>query len=183
LALAKKRADVYGLTDRITFYHADVEKLSDYVPIKTYDLIYSFGVIHHTPHPGSAIKQIKKYMDKNTLLKIMVYNRMSLKALMILLTYGKGRFWDFDKYIADHSEAQTGCPVTYSYTKNSIKKLLKGFRIIDSYYEHIFPYSIAEYKKWEYKKVWYFRFMPNSIFHGLEKLFGWHLCVTAQLER
>src|SRR5271165_5918858 len=51
LSLARKRAEVFGLEDRIRFVQADAEHLSDYVPAEPYDLIYSFGVIHHTPHP------------------------------------------------------------------------------------------------------------------------------------
>ena len=52
LALAQKRAEVFGLINNITFYQANAEQLSDYVPVERCDLVYSFGVIHHTPHPS-----------------------------------------------------------------------------------------------------------------------------------
>jgi 2-polyprenyl-3-methyl-5-hydroxy-6-metoxy-1,4-benzoquinol methylase len=52
LALAKQRFKVYGLTG--TFYLGSAEDLPRVVPVKTYDLVYSFGVIHHTPHPQSV---------------------------------------------------------------------------------------------------------------------------------
>ena len=90
LALARRRAEVFGLSDGITFYQANAEKLSETVPVQEYDLIYSFGVIHHTPRPEVAIEQIKKYMNRDTLFKIMVYNRASWKVLWIVMTYGKG---------------------------------------------------------------------------------------------
>src|SRR5213080_2842306 len=51
LAIARERAQVYGLGDRIEFYAADAERLSAVVPPAPYDLVYSFGVVHHTPHP------------------------------------------------------------------------------------------------------------------------------------
>lgn len=181
LKLAKQRAKVFGLEDRITFFQANAEELSSVVPVESYDLIYSFGVIHHTPHPEAVIAQIKKYMSRDTTFKIMVYNRMSWKVLWIIMTYGKGRFWKLDEFIAKYSEAQTGCPVTYSYTKSSIKNLLKGFDVKKSYYDHIFPYSIPEYKQYIYKKVWYFNLMPDFIFRMFEKAAGWHLCVDAVL--
>jgi 2-polyprenyl-3-methyl-5-hydroxy-6-metoxy-1,4-benzoquinol methylase len=183
LAIAKKRAEVFGLEKNISFYQANAEILSETIPPPqdSYDLIYSFGVIHHTPNPENAIKQIRKYMDKNTVLKIMLYNKLSWKVLWILLTEGKLKFWKLNELIAKNSEAQTGCPVTYTYTKNSVRKFLSGFQISKSFYEHIFPYSIPEYKEYKYKKVWYFRIMPNFMFRILESLFGWHLCVEAKL--
>src|SRR5258705_7226884 len=51
LAVARQRADVFGLSDRIRFVEANAERLRDYVESAAYDLIYSFGVIHHSPRP------------------------------------------------------------------------------------------------------------------------------------
>ena len=59
IELARHRANVYGLEDRIQFHCADAEHLSDAIPAEPYDLVYSFGVIHHTPHPERAIRQIR----------------------------------------------------------------------------------------------------------------------------
>ena len=177
LSVARKRAEVLGLD--IKFYQADAEQLSNVVPVEEYDLVYSFGVIHHTPHPENVIRQIKKYLSENGTFKIMVYNRFSWKVLWILIKYGKGEYWKLDELIARYSEAQTGCPVTYSYSKTTIKTLLNGFDIKEAKVEHIFPYSIPEYKRGEYKKVWYFRLLPDGVFRCLEERLGWHLCVEA----
>jgi len=180
--LARKRAEVFNLADKINFYEVNAEKLSDFIPSQKYDLIYSFGVIHHSPHPGEIIRQIKEnFVEKGSTLKLMVYNRDSWKVLWIVLGYGKGQFWKKDELIARYSEAQTGCPVTYSYTKETIRDLLgDGFNITKSEYEHIFPYKISDYVNYSYVKEWYFRYLPESVFTKLEKKFGWHLCVTAK---
>lgn len=179
--IAKHRAEVFGLSDRITFYNANAEELSKTVPPEHYDLVYSFGVIHHTPHPERVIEEIKKhYVNENSTFKIMMYNRYSLKSLRIILTEGKGKFWQAEKLVATHSEAQTGCPVTYTYTHNSIKKLLKGFEITEEFVDHIFPYQIKHYVNYNYVKIWPYRFMPKFLFRLLEHFFGWHLCVTAK---
>src|SRR5260370_39913994 len=118
LGVARRRAEVFNLQDRIRFYQADAEHLSDYVPVEAYDLIYSFGVIHHTPHPDNVMEQLRRYLKPETTVKIMVYYRWSFKVFWILLGYGKGQFWKLDKLIATHSEAQTGCPVTYAYSRS-----------------------------------------------------------------
>src|SRR5271154_2786423 len=41
LAMARQRAEVFHLQDRIRFIQADAEHLADYVPVEPYDLIYS----------------------------------------------------------------------------------------------------------------------------------------------
>lgn len=177
IKLAKIRARVYE-QNNIIFHHANVERLSREIPVEEYDLIYSFGVLHHTPNPGMAISELKKFMGKHTELRIMVYHHDSFKAIGAQLRHP---FWAADKAIAMHSEAQTGCPVTYSYTTESVKRLLTGLAVIDMSIEHIFPYIVPLYKRYEYKKVWYFRILPQWLFRALERRFGWHLCVTACL--
>jgi len=171
LELAKRRAVVFDLGN-IEFYQADAENLQDVVPIQKYDLVYSFGVIHHTPHPENILKAIMPYIDNNSTVKIMVYHKLSWKVFWILMKYGKGAFWKLDFLIAKYSEAQTGCPITYSYTKKSAGDLMKGFRFVHYRVEHIFPYSIPEYRQNVYKKVWYFRYLPDSFFHWLETKIG-----------
>src|SRR5579871_4908200 len=146
LEVARQRARVFGLDDRVTFFQANAEKLSDFVPPEPYDLVYSFGVIHHTPHPDSVLEEIRKFVTPESTLKIMVYNRWSWKVLWILFVYGKGQFWKLNRLIADYSEAQTGCPVTYSYSRSSGRRWLEshGFRVTQVTVDHIFPYSIPE---------------------------------------
>jgi hypothetical protein len=98
-----------------------------------------------------------------------------------MLTHGQGQFWKLDRWIAEHSEAQTGCPVTYSYTKKTVKDLIgEGFEIKENYVEHIFPYRIKDYVKYQYVKEWHWRILPQGVFRQLEKKLGWHLCVTAK---
>jgi 2-polyprenyl-3-methyl-5-hydroxy-6-metoxy-1,4-benzoquinol methylase len=182
LEVARKRAEVFGMTDRIRFCSGNAEELMSFVPADTYDLIYSFGVIHHTPHPERVLQQIHHYTRPGSIIKIMVYHRCSWKVLSILLSYGKGQFWRLNDLIAKHSEAQTGCPVTYTYTRQEGRNLLElnGFHIKELYVEHIFPYRIADYAQYRYMKVWYLRYLPHPLFRCLEKRFGWHLCITAE---
>lgn len=181
MALAKKRAEVFGLSDKIRFFHGNAEQLSDFVPVEKYDLIYSFGVIHHTPHPEAVLEQLRQYAGPGTTLKIMVYHHRSWKVGGILLGEGKGQFWKLRELVAKNSEAQTGCPVTYTYTRAEGRALLEqhGFRVTDVGVEHIFPYRIADYVKYRYVRNWYFRWMPEVMYRALERKLGWHLLLTA----
>jgi ubiquinone/menaquinone biosynthesis C-methylase UbiE len=182
LALARKRAVVYGFQENVQFYEANAERLTETVPVESYDLIYSFGVLHHTPHPEQAFDELRKYAKPGTTLKVMMYHTVSWKVFWVVLTYGRGRFWDWKRIVASNSEAQTGCPVTYTYTTRELTKLLerRGFRVRDSRVEHIFPYRIRDYVQYRYKKEWYFAWMPRVLFNWLQRRLGWHLCVTAE---
>jgi hypothetical protein len=112
----------------------------------------------------------------------MVYHRHSWKVLWILLTNGKGQFWRSAELVAQNSEAETGCPITYTYTRRSARLLFegRGFRVKEILVDHIFPYRIPDYVKYQFVREWYFRWMPPALFSDLERTLGWHLCVTAE---
>lgn len=182
VALAQQRARLLGLEDRITFYVADAERLTEVVPAEPYDLIYSFGVIHHTPHPQRVIDGIREcYVHDDSVLKVMLYHRRSWKVFRVLATEGKGAFWKLDELVARNSEAQTGCPVTYTYTRREAERLLRGFDVTDADVDFIFPYRVSDYIEYQYVKGWPFRAMPAAVFRSLERVAGWHLCLTARV--
>jgi 2-polyprenyl-3-methyl-5-hydroxy-6-metoxy-1,4-benzoquinol methylase len=184
IKVAEQRAAVFGLSDHITFYSGNAEMLASFVPVQPHELIYSFGVIHHSPHPERILEQARAYARPGTTLKVMVYNRRSWKVFWMILKYGKGDFRKTRKLIAEHSEAQFGSPVTYAYTKLELQKMLgrHGFRVTDIFVDHIFPWRIADYVEYRYVKVWYFRWLPERLFRRLERVLGWHLCATAIYE-
>lgn len=184
LRLARRRAETFGLADRISFYEADAERLSSIVPPQPFDLVYSFGVIHHTPNPERVLAEVRQhFVQSNTTLKIMVYHRHSWKVLWILLREGRGQFWRLEELIARNSEAASGCPITYTYTRRGVRSLVEnaGFSVSNVEVEHIFPYRVSDYVAYRYVWDWHFRWMPRSWFRWLERRFGWHLCVTASV--
>jgi len=167
LEIAKKRFEVYNQSGK--FYLGNAEELSSFVHIEIYDLIYSFGVIHHSPHPEKIVSQIKKYMNENSVLKIMLYAKDSWKNYMI------------DAGL-DQPEAQYGCPIANTYTKQDVVKLLDGYEVLSIEQDHIFPYQVEPYKLGEYIKQPWFDVMPTEMFETLEKNLGWHLLITAKLK-
>lgn len=179
--VAAQRMDVYGVSQAVRFQVADAERLTASVPPEPYDLIYLFGVLHHTPHPDQLLEQLAAYRRPGTTLKLMVYHRYAAKVWWILWAFGGGRFWDLDRIVARHSEARTGCPVTYTFSRRSIRTLLQrhGWRVDELWVDHIFSYRIADYVQYRYVKPWHLRWIPPAAFHWLERRLGWHLCVTA----
>jgi SAM-dependent methyltransferase len=181
LALCKKRFEVMGL--KATFHQGNAECLPEIVPPQPFDLVYSFGVIHHTPRPEQVIAHIRQhYIGPGSELRLMLYSKWCWKTLWIVASYGKGAFWKAPELIATHSEAQTGCPVTYTYSFNELRLgLLKDFVVTSLEKDHVFPYVIEKYVKYEYERMWYFRWMPPGLFRWFEHRAGWHTLIKATL--
>jgi len=180
LSVARRRAEVLGVKG-IRFVRADVENLRAALPPEPYDLVYSFGVLHHTPHPDVALDEIRHYFGPAGTLKVMMYHRHSWKVLAMVARHGKGAFWSVDRIVARYSEAQIGSPVTYTFTKRELQALLErhGYHVENLFVEHIFPWRISDYVRYQYTMVWYFRILPRPVFRWLERRLGWHLCATA----
>lgn len=167
LKLTQKRFEVYGFQG--SFYLGNAEQLSTFLPEGSkFDLVYSFGVIHHSPNPSKIVEQIANHMHQDSILKIMLYAKNSWKAFMIEDGF-------------DQPEAQFGCPIAFTYTKQEVQKLLgEHYEIIEIYQDHIFPYEVEAYKRGKYVKQPWFDKMPELMFKSLEKHLGWHMLITAK---
>lgn len=167
LKLARKRFEVFGLKGG--FYSGNAEELSKFLPVETYDLVYSFGVIHHAPNPDRIVAEVRKYMGRSSEFRLMLYARNSWKNIMIESGF-------------DQPEAQSGCPIAFTYTHDEVRTLMQGYEVTDIRQEHIFPYVIEKYVKHEYELQPWFKAMPKEMFRALEKSLGWHTLIRAQLK-
>ena len=166
LKISEQRFRVYSL--RGEFLEGNVETIAESLSNRTFDLIYSFGVLHHTPNILNALVQIRTLCHKRTEFKFMVYAKNSWKSALIEIDL-------------DQPEAKFGCPIANVYSKEEIYKLMSisGFKCLEIGQRHIFPYKVDKYVKYEYEKEEWFRVMPKSMFSKLEKVLGWHLLVKA----
>lgn len=165
LDLARQRFELFGLTGKLL--ESNAEDLEAIAAEESFDLIYSFGVIHHTPHPRAVIESARRVIRRDGLLKIMLYARHSWKAIMIAEGF-------------DQPEAQSGCPIALTYDRNDVEELLGGyFAIQDIRQAHIFPYVVEDYVKYRYTKQPWFEALPPDMFAALERHLGWHLLITA----
>jgi ubiquinone/menaquinone biosynthesis C-methylase UbiE len=181
LDICKERFKVFGL--EANFICGDVERLSDFLELQDFDLIYSFGVIHHTPNPSSAFKEISKFMNKNTELRIMLYSKISYKLFWVMMENNIKEMNNMDNLIRKNAEAQFDCPVAYTYTFDEINQLLNdvGIKVEKIWKDHIFSYDIENYKKNIYIKDRYWKNVDEKLFQQFEKELGWHTMVIGKI--
>ena len=161
IKIARQRLDIFHLNGTL-----EINNIEEMIKNNNqYDLIYSFGVLHHTPDIKKAIENIYNMLKDNGEFKLMLYAKNSWKNYSIN-----------DKL--DQYEAQSNVPIAYTYSNDDIYKLLEKFFNIKIIQTHIFPYKINEYKNYEYVKENYFECMSKELFECLEKNLGWHLCIT-----
>jgi SAM-dependent methyltransferase len=166
LSLARRRFAVYGLHGE--FLCENAEALARVLPAALFDLVYSFGVIHHTPNPRAVIENARTLVKPDGELRMMLYATHSWKSIMIEEGF-------------DQPEAQSGCPIALTYTAESVRDLVAGlFDVVDIRQAHIFPYVVEHYINYEYVPQPWFKAMPPELFQALQRHLGWHLLITAK---
>lgn len=187
LNICKERFKVYNLNAR--FYLGNAENLINFLPFDTYDLIYSFGVIHHTPRPEKVFEQITYYMSNNTELRVMLYSKISWKLFWILLEQNKSNKDDInlnnlESIVKNNAEAQYGCPVAYTYTFEEIQNMISPFKLVinNIWKDHIFMYDIEKYKNHEYVLDKYWTGVSQEWKDIFCQQLGWHTLFIAKLQ-
>jgi ubiquinone/menaquinone biosynthesis C-methylase UbiE len=166
LDLARKRFDIYGLKGR--FILCNAEHLADHVERSHFDLVYSFGVIHHSPNQRAIVEEIRRVIRKDGEFRCMLYAKNSWKDIMIDAGF-------------DQPEAQCGCPIATTYTVEMVHTLYKDlFEVVSLSQAHIFPYVVEKYVTYEYELQPWFRAMPAEMFAALEQRLGWHMLIVGR---
>ena len=175
LKIARKRiclhrdsvcAPLFWNGNAVQLYWMDAERDLPWSQLSDgYALVYSFGVLHHTPNPLAVLIKARARMADYGELRIMVYALWSIKFLL-----------------GEQPEAQAGCPIAERYTACSIRALLKqaGFDVVSIQKRHIFPYRVKDYIEYRYVKRWGYRYLPAWAMRWLESILGDHLLVVAR---
>jgi len=183
LNLCKKNFEVHGLSG--TFFQGNIEELDTILPesyLNSFDLVYSFGVIHHTPKPKAVFEKIPKYLKQDGEVRCMLYSRFSYKLFWLMRDYNAWDFSSADSLIQNYSEAQSGCPVTYTYTFDEIKELVSpSLSVQNIWKDHIFIWDIPSYKENIFIPDTPFKDLDPVYLKKMEKELGWHTMFIAKL--
>jgi len=121
IANVRERLNVYG-QHAAELKVANAESLP--YPDDTFDLVYSWGVIHHSPDPEKAFSEIARVTRSGGTVKLMLYHRHSLVALYLWVRYGllRGRPWRSLSDVMYHHMESIG---TRAYTRSEIRDMAR----------------------------------------------------------
>jgi ubiquinone/menaquinone biosynthesis C-methylase UbiE len=151
LANLGHRIRVYGLPEPESMKVADAENLP--FETGTFDLGYSWGVLHHTPNTPKAVAELVRVVKSGGEVKLMLYNRRSLCTFHHWVKYGlfRGRPWRSFADILWHHMESVG---TKGYSREELRQMLAPLGLTDLHietfatsYDYLpwkaFPFSVA----------------------------------------
>ena len=166
LAICRQRFQILDLPGK--FVHCDVTDVKALQVLGHFDLVYSYGVLHHFPGMRDHLENISTVMNSAAELRFMVYARDSWKYAMIQ----KG---------LDQFEAQAGCPYADAYTREEITELVQGlYKIERIRQDHCFMYNVPKYKQGIFELEPWFEAMEPTMRDAVKEYLGWHLLVKAR---
>ncbi len=131
----EKRLQLEGLRAEVLV--ADAERLP--FADGAFDLVYSYGVLHHTPDTRRALDEARRVLAPGGEARIMLYSRRSWVALGAWLRWGlgRGRPWSsISEVLASHLES----PGTKAYTRGELDALFEPFGDV-RYVRNVTPYD------------------------------------------
>lgn len=147
-------------------------------PENTFDIVYSYGVMHHSPDTAQCIREAFRVLKPGGTLRIMIYHHPSLTGLMLWLRYGFLRRKSVRKTVFDHLES----PGTKSYTRPEARELLAGFTQIEmqqvfSPGDLLLNQPSERFQGWFYRLVW--ALYPRRLVRLFGRRFGLFLLIRA----
>jgi ubiquinone/menaquinone biosynthesis C-methylase UbiE len=118
----KKRFQTFGLTPNVKL--GDAEKLA--FDDSSFDMVYSFGVLHHSPSTSEAINEVHRVLRPDGITRVMIYHTYSLTGYMLWFRYGLlagNPFKSLKDIYAEHLES----PGTKAYSRNETSALFSMF--------------------------------------------------------
>lgn len=151
----RRRLELYG--QRSELKHIDAETLP--YPDATFDVVYSWGVIHHSERPEAIISEIHRVLKPGGRFIGMMYGRHSVVTLKLWFRHAllRARPWrSFSDVIWHHMESIG----TKAYTRNELARMMSAFRTVE-----LIPTIV------HYDRIW----LPRWLTQFLPDNWGWYI--------
>lgn len=174
IAITRHRFALYG--ERGDFLIADAERLP--FGDDSVDVVYSNGVLHHTPDTAGAIREIHRVLKPGGTTKVMIYHKTSLAYWgEVILRRGvlggellRGRSPDeIMRERVEYSE-HGGRPLVKVYSHGQAGDLFRPFKEVEI--------QVRQMTRSDLPFVG--RFIPQRLLSVIERSFGWNLVITAR---
>jgi len=157
------------------FILSDGERLP--FPSESFDVVYSNGVLHHTPDTEGAISEIQRVLRPGGIAKVMLYHRNSLNYWVeIVLRRGllraeflRGRSAeDIMSRVVEHTEHEA-TPLVKVYSRKEAQSLFGAFTDVKVEVEQLLREELRFLSP----------LISQSLFRSLQKKIGWNVVITA----
>jgi 2-polyprenyl-3-methyl-5-hydroxy-6-metoxy-1,4-benzoquinol methylase len=174
IEISQKHLTVYGESG--DFAIADCETLP--FANESFDVVYSNGVLHHTPDTAGAVREIHRVLRPGGQTRVMLYHRGSFAYWgEVILRHGifKGELLRgnspariMSKYVEFNQGG--GRPLVKVYSRGQARRLFSAFREVSVQVEQL---TRAEL---------YFlgSLIPERLFRRLRRGFGWNVIISAR---
>jgi SAM-dependent methyltransferase len=144
---------------------------------ESFDVVYSNGVLHHTPDTAGAVREIHRVLRRGGQARVMLYHRHSLGYWgQIILRYGvlhgellRGRSPEdiMSRYVEFNESG--GRPLVKVYSRGQARDLFSMFSEVKIQVEQLTRPEV------------YFvgRFIPEGVFRRLQRSIGWNVIISA----
>lgn len=173
IEITRHRFNLYGAYGN--FMISDGEHLP--FRSESFDVVYSNGVLHHTPDTAGSIREVHRVLRPGGIAKIMLYHRNSLNYWVeIVLRRGvlgleflRGRSAEeiMSRVIefSDHDAR----PLVKVYSRKEVRELFKMFKDVRVEVEQLMRAELRFFSP----------LITDPVFKKLSKRIGWNVIVTA----
>src|SRR2546426_5563554 len=174
IEISRRHLDVYGYQGE--FATTDAEKLP--FANDSFDVVYSNGVLHHTPDTAGAIREIHRVLRPGGQARVMLYHQHSLNywGQIILhhgllhgeLLRGNSPAEIMSKYVEFNESG--GRPLVKVYSRREARNLFSMFREVKVQVEQLTRPELYVLG----------RVIPERMFRRLRQSVGWNVIISAR---
>jgi ubiquinone/menaquinone biosynthesis C-methylase UbiE len=122
IEITERHLEMYGFKSNLKRVDAEILPFED----NSFEVVYSWGVIHHSENPQAIVNEIKRVLKPNGVFVGMFYNRRSIASIVAWLKFAllKGRPWRSVSDVLYYHNESIG---TKAYTNAELRTIFKEF--------------------------------------------------------